>query len=444
MFTYSESEKARRSERQDQDDSSHRSPFARDRDRILYSSAFRVLAGKTQVVSTHELGRFHTRLTHSLKVAQLGRVLAARLAGNDGEGPDPDLVEAACLAHDIGHPPFGHAGEDELCRAMDKFKDAQVKSDNDHLGDGFEGNAQTFRVVTYLAPKDQRNARRNGLDLTRATLRAIAKYPWKRGYSGHSSKWSAYSLDSEALDWMLEGRKNALVPVEEQIMDWCDDVTYACHDMEDFYRSSFIPLASLFRNEPAGGRSQRENFLEWIGSEDGWDEIKNGKHTHHEVDRALDELKKYVHVDCPFNLRRETEYNLGRTISDLITYFMSNARLSPRSTCSSRHGYDAKLDVPAEVRFHCNVLKQFAWCYVIKKRNLLAQQQGQRRIVRDLLKWHYETPELLPRNRQEELDDHHDLLRAACDHVAGLTEIRAYELHRRLSGEQLGAITDLI
>ena len=129
----------------------HRSAFAQDRDRLLYSGAFRRLAGKSQVIASIEIGPFHTRLTHSLKVAQLGRRVAEQLRSRHerGEvvGPDPDLVEFACLAHDIGHPPFGHAGEHEMHKTLNELAGSGLE-----FG-GFEGNPQSFRIVTRLAHK---------------------------------------------------------------------------------------------------------------------------------------------------------------------------------------------------------------------------------------------------------------------------------------------------
>ena len=195
-------------------DTGGRSPFARDRDRILYSSAFRALGGKTQVVASTELGYLHNRLTHSLKVAQIGRALAIRL-GAEGSDIDADLVEAACLAHDIGHPPFGHAGEEALNHAVEGHRaTAHMKSNADRvnvghaaapepdLWDGFEGNAQNLRVVTRLAT--HRLWSPPGLHLTRATLAAMTKYPWLRTPEEHAGKkWGAYEGDREALSWTL-------------------------------------------------------------------------------------------------------------------------------------------------------------------------------------------------------------------------------------------------
>ena len=148
-----------------------RTAFQRDRDRLLYSDYLRRLASVTQVASAAEGASFHNRLTHSIKVAQVGRRLAELLLSRDKDLAgflDPDVVEAAALAHDLGHPPFGHVADRHLCA---------LAVEND-LGDGFEGNAQTFRIVTRLSVR--RSGGGLGLDLTRATLAATAKYPWFR------------------------------------------------------------------------------------------------------------------------------------------------------------------------------------------------------------------------------------------------------------------------
>jgi dGTPase len=433
---YNANETERKGPERNSPDGSGRTDFARDRDRILYSSAFRSLAGKTQVVSAQELGRFHTRLTHSLKVAQLGRDLATRLARGRGT-PDVDLVEAACLAHDIGHPPFGHAGEKELCEVMDKY----------FKTDGFEGNAQTFRIVTYLSTRSEDREVKNpiyGLNLTRATLRAIAKYPWHRGENPdlkNAGKWSAYSTEDEWLNWILESRPaDTLLPVEERIMDWCDDVTYACHDLEDFYTSGLIPIDKLF-SRGIESDAERENFLDWLDNLD-WTE-KNLRFEGYERERAnksLLGLTEKIVVDSPYDATRKTKAKLHCSISNLISHFVDSVVLKGRPERS----YYSRLNIPDDTQFECQLLKTLVPYYVIAKRKLAAQQQGQRRIVRDLLTWHADEPNLLPEDRLEELYCHNDKLRAACDHIASLTEIHAYKLHRRLSGQNVGLITDLI
>jgi dGTPase len=238
------------------------SPFRVDRDRIAASPYFARLAGVTQVVSPTGGGLLlHNRLTHSLQVAQVARAIAERLTAEAGEmlarlgGCDPDVVEAAALAHDLGHPPFGHLGEQVLDR---------VGRERLGLPDGFEGNAQSFRVITTI---DLHGPGGAGLDLTAAVRAAVLKYPWARsGYpdphpstapipprgagplpgapEAGSAKFSCYLTE---LDDLVDSREaivgvgaGAVGPwqqtVEAAVMDTADDVAYAIHDLEDFHR----------------------------------------------------------------------------------------------------------------------------------------------------------------------------------------------------------------
>ncbi|MFG3255717.1 deoxyguanosinetriphosphate triphosphohydrolase family protein [Streptomyces sp. NPDC048172] len=416
-------------------DDGQRSAFEHDVDRILYSTQWRALAGKSQVVASAELGAYHTRLTHSMKVAQLGRRMAERLERRYG-GPNPALVEAACMAHDIGHPPFGHAGETALRATMDELRFSGG------VLDSFEGNAQTLRVLTFLAAHKYPGHR--GLHLTRACLDASVKYPWERaprdqGPARHR-KWGVYVADREAFAWIREGREDFAVPVEEQIMDWADDVTYACHDVEDFYRTGLIPLAALFPADGDGGaETERETrrFVDYV-------EAKR-RAEGSDFDRAgalalLADIGKRLAVHAPYGGAHEDAVAVNRRTADLIAYFTRGIGLEVTGRAPIRYG--ARLVVPDGHRAACELLKELVWCYVIDRPALATQQHGKRRIVSELLRWTHESPQLLPHERAEELALHADPLRAAADHVASLTEGQAVALHRKLSGTSLGSVSD--
>jgi dGTPase len=226
-----------------EDAADKRSHAQRDRDRVLYAAAFARLAEITQVVSPERGYVFHNRLTHSLKVAQIARRIAESLNREHPKeveelgGLDSDATEAAGLAHDLGHPPFGHIAEEELNRLVRK---AGVR-------DGYEGNAQAFRIAVRLANSDacdRKDVPIPGLNLTRRTLDGILKYPW--GHEdrppGYKNKWGYYETEADVFGWVRKGRQRRQRSIIAEIMDWADDITFAIHDLLDFYRSGRIPI----------------------------------------------------------------------------------------------------------------------------------------------------------------------------------------------------------
>lgn len=185
-----------------------------------------------------EANVFHTRQQHTIKVAQVGRRLAQKLLKEQPReakfrGLDAEVVEAACIAHDLGHPPFGHVGEQAL-------NDLVMVGDDD----GFEGNAQSFRIVTQLAV---RFPEIYGIDLTRASLAACLKYPWFREKSGKKSrKWAAYRSEREDFEFARRYHQHEFKTLEAELMDWADDVAYSVHDLEDFHRCNALPWQKVF------------------------------------------------------------------------------------------------------------------------------------------------------------------------------------------------------
>ncbi len=398
-----------------------RLPFERDRARIVHSAALRRLAAKTQVVGPQSNDFVRNRLTHTLEVAQIGRETARVL------GCDPDLVEAACLAHDLGHPPYGHNGE----RALDEVA---------HEIGGFEGNAQTFRLLTRLEPKSFDDAGHSvGLNLTRATLDAASKYPWPLADAAQPSgrhgdglprsvrKFGVYDDDLAVFTWMRAGRPAGQVCLEAQVMDFADDVAYSVHDVEDGVVAGRVDLADL-----AGAGLRAEVWAtvrEWYAP-DADDEL---------LEAALARVSALS--AWPISRYDGGRPNLARLknlTSQLINRFCRAVRDAVAADGSTypRLRYSGDLPVPAQVREEIAVLKGIAAHLVMRADDRMALLAEQRAVLTELTEVMVKTgePALDPLFRADFTAAANDeqRLRVVVDQVASLTDSSAVHRHRAL------------
>jgi dGTPase len=405
-----------------------------DRDRVLYSSAFARLAEVTQVVSADRGYVFHNRLTHSLKVAQLARRMAEKITRDpqsnisDVGGLDPDVAEAAALAHDLGHPPFGHIAEEKL-REL-----AQAEG----LKDGFEGNAQTFRIVNQLGVSDAdcADAAKNplrGLNLSRATLNAILKYPWAYGENpAKSKKWGFYETEREVFEWAQQG--NSFGPMtkspEAELMDWADDITYAVHDLIDFYCAGQIPLDRLAdENDPA----EREPFFDEVFSR--CSDLAPRR-------TALEERFKRVLDLFPLDRRYIGTIDQRTQIWQFATVLISRYVDAIRFRLPTKSG-DRLAVIKPNAEDEIRMLKELTWHYVILNTDLATTQHGLREIVGTVFKVLLKASQdkdwkLFPPAYQEDLiaakQDPLRQKRLVVDYIASMTEHEIARVHRVLTG----------
>ena len=386
-----------------------RTQFARDRGRVLHSSALRRLAGKTQVSSPGESDFPRTRLTHSLECAQIGRELGAAL------GCDPDLVETACLAHDLGHPPFGHNGEsalDELAAPCG----------------GFEGNAQSLRLLTRLeakifAPAGPDGGRSVGLNLTRASLDAATKYPWSR--SVDVRKYGVYGDDLDVFRWLRRGAPEGRRSIEAQVMDWADDVAYSVHDLEDAVHGGQVSLPAL--QDPG----ERAALVTLCAARDPAADPA-------ELEEALTRLLALEAWPASYDGSLHSLAALKNLTSALVGRFATAAERATRATYGQRplSRYAGDLVVPRPIRLECDVLKAVAALYLMSGESALHRYRRQREVVHGLV------TALVPaapaaldpalRPSYDAAGDDAQRLRVVLDQVAMLTDLSAISLHQRL------------
>ena len=432
-----------------------RTEFERDRDRVLYSSAFRRLAGVTQVVHAAEGHIFHNRLTHTLKVAQTARRIAEHLIRRGPSdlieavgGINPDVVETAGLAHDLGHPPFGHIAEDEL--------DIQLKDRG--IADGFEGNAQSFRIVTWVAIK---SAQYSGLNLTRASLNAILKYPWSRTTAGkHSKKWGYYSSQKEDFDFAraLSSCGDERQSAEAAIMDWADDVSYSVHDVDDFYRAGLIPLDRLLADTDERTAFIKFAFETW--KEEGETTLKT--FTQKVASNFFDQLSFYAgegsknDLQIPFSGIRGQRQRLSALSGLLIKRYVVGPVPEIPALTLSETSKKTFVQINPQLRAEVNLLKLLMRYYVFQNPALVAQQIGHRRVVRELFEILFDAVKLgskrsglIPTpysDTLKEIKGSAELERArlVADLIASMTEQQALTLDLRILGHVPGSVRDLI
>ena len=382
-----------------------RTEFMRDRARVIHSAALRRLAAKTQVAVPWENDFQRTRLSHSLECAQIGRELGESL------GADPDLLETACLSHDLGHPPFGHNGEEALAEVAKEFG-------------GFEGNAQSFRLLTRIEAKTvDKDGKSVGLNLTRASLDAATKYPWPRAINPR--KFGVYDDDVEIFNWVRKGAPVDRKCIEAQIMDWSDDCAYSVHDLEDAIFVGQVKVANFERDfdilhsEMQSGygstatKEEAAGALERLQTLSCWPRYYDGSH------RSLARLKD--------------------STSQLIGRFVLAAELETRKV----HGdgplmrYSADLVIPREQQVEVDFLKAVAGHYLINAAASQERYAKQQVLIKELV-------EMLHKHADTNLDsifakdwavatNDTERMRIVIDQIASLTDPGAYALHARLS-----------
>lgn len=414
-----------------------RDPFERDRARIIHSVAFRRLQGKTQIfASTTDFVR--TRVTHSIEVAQIGRALAKTFGVNDS------LVEAACLGHDLGHPPFGHTGEEVLAEQLDTVaktlasrgeEQPQLETDPG----SFEGNAQSFRTVTRL---EQKSADYSGLDLCRGTLLALIKYPYKR-----SAGYSKFLYDDDVEDyegWLYDSTPRALLDEHDasvdpprtlpcQLMDWADDIAYSVHDLEDGIASGML--------QPWRWKTDAfvKRICEATAATPGirW---KDGPPDHDVVEPILAELTK--RLTDPLD---DVEAVPLDVIRDVSRYYIDRFATAPTVVRDGDGNslFDYQLDIDEAIRIENQVLKTITFQYVVNDAETRRLGFKGKEILRGLFGALFENalPEakrdrllLFPRELREGLDtlSESQTARAVCDYLAGMTEGQALRLYSQL------------
>ncbi len=427
----------------------HRHPAERDRDRVLHSAAFRRLQGKTQVFGIGQADFYRTRLTHSVEVAQIARAIAHNLLL---EQPlmdrclAPELAEAAALAHDLGHPPFGHAGEQTLDACMREVSSRSRRKGKNALR--FEGNAQTFHILVAAEPKSPSYP---GLNLTRATLSGVMKYPYEQDI--RNDKF-IFPSDLSMARWALRqggeilktedktGRRRLKTSIVCQVLDWADDCAYSVHDVEDALQAQFLHPGDL---ENAAFARRVFNHYEETRREETAPKL-----TLSEVRERLLDLEKRIGFQGLGDERAYRKAAMRNILNDLITSVsVASSRDSRRSDFSWR------LIVPPEARILSVLCKSVIWEAVITDPRVAAMSTKGREILRDLFQLlmgevlDKKSVALFPRYYRPIIEDsleggQMEAARAVCNFLALLTDMDALRFHALLRGSKASSIFDFI
>ncbi|WP_319414455.1 deoxyguanosinetriphosphate triphosphohydrolase [uncultured Cohaesibacter sp.] len=362
-----------------------RTPFQRDRDRIIHSAAFRRLQAKTQVFLYHEGDMFRTRLTHTLEVSQIARSIARALS------VDEDLAEALALSHDLGHTPFGHAGERALDLVMAPYG-------------GFDHNAQSLRAVTAL---EQCYAEHDGLNLSWETLEGLVKHNGpltdRQGKGiGHYEKGLPYAIRvyAEQQDLMLW----SYASIEAQAAAIADDIAYNSHDIDDGLRAMLISLDQL-RDVPM--------LSDLLGEVEDIYPGLSEERTAHELVRRL----------------------ITRMVEDVINTSMDNlSRLKPQSVDDVREASQTIVGFSAEMTEAVTAIRRFLFEKVYREDNVMRIMRNAEQVLKELFLYHFKAPDMMPFNWQFDLDGAPDKIvaRRVADYVAGMTDRFAIQEHKRL------------
>ncbi|MGP0102854.1 MAG: deoxyguanosinetriphosphate triphosphohydrolase family protein [Solirubrobacteraceae bacterium] len=455
-----------------------RSPFALDYDRLIYQPAFRRLQGKTQVVSPGEADFFRTRLTHTLEVAQVARRLAehinrlatkARLTAHTPlyiEDPeqvrrlpaeqqmvDPDLCEAASVLHDLGHPPFGHAGEAALSQAITAAGETWGLAQTG----AFDANAQSFRLAVKVLPHKERG---RGLELTRAVLDGSLKYPWicGTGAAPDPKKWSVNPTEEEDLKWVRIGVPKTMTyerSLEAQIIDWADDVAYAVHDLDDWFRAGYMPLARLATQKHDLDELSRWITDKWISKNKITADERNVvdgtiRNLFQDREQAFHEFERLANarepVFDPASDAARRAFRLTRSV--LFDNFTTAVWIQRREGASSNtpRRFAFEFCVEDAARQRNEILKELLWRYVVGDPRMATMQHGQQNVAHELFAVHEAAArenrfDLFPGEFRQDLEKAEGLerLRIVADFVSGMTDSYARRRWERLQtgGEQL-------